>query len=121
MLRRESVREFAELVIPELRRRGRLPERAAHGTMREQLLGAGPHPAARHPAALTEQRDAVNHTNPVGFVRLAHGKAPSMTRGLMDEQSYEAERAEQLGQRLQQELGILVAACCRRRRPACRC
>ncbi|WP_460775897.1 NtaA/DmoA family FMN-dependent monooxygenase [Microbacterium sp. GXF7504] len=43
---------FTELVVPELRRRGLVaPEPAAPVTLRERLLGAGPHLAADHPGA----------------------------------------------------------------------
>lgn len=38
----DTARDFAELVVPELRRRGRLPEEGAtSGTLRERLFGAG--------------------------------------------------------------------------------
>ncbi|WP_339328911.1 LLM class flavin-dependent oxidoreductase [Sediminivirga luteola] len=43
---------FEHYITPELRRRGLLPERPATPlTLREQLLGAGPHLAADHPAS----------------------------------------------------------------------
>ncbi len=56
----DTARDFAELVVPELRRRGRLDERPeTPTTLRETLFGEGPrlpcsHPAARYrdPAAL---------------------------------------------------------------------
>lgn len=51
----DTARDFAELVVPELRRRGRLPrEDERPGTLRERLFGAGrdrlpeSHPAARY-------------------------------------------------------------------------
>ena len=38
----DTARDFAELVVPELRRRGRLPDAsAAPTTLRERLFGAG--------------------------------------------------------------------------------
>src|SRR5471030_864744 len=38
----DTARDFAELVVPELRKRGRLPEEGSHpGTLRERLFGAG--------------------------------------------------------------------------------
>ncbi len=44
--------DFAELVIPELRRRGMFREGYADGeTLRERMLGAGPRLADRHPGA----------------------------------------------------------------------
>ncbi len=55
MIRRHSVRDFAEHVIPELRRRGRIPQEPAAEpagtTMRERLFDAGARPHPRHPAA----------------------------------------------------------------------
>jgi FMN-dependent oxidoreductase (nitrilotriacetate monooxygenase family) len=51
MVREQSVREFAEQVVPELRRRGRVPSEPRRGTLREQLLGAGPHLPDDHPGA----------------------------------------------------------------------
>jgi FMN-dependent oxidoreductase (nitrilotriacetate monooxygenase family) len=43
--------DVAELVVPELRRRGRMPATPPAGTLREVLGGAGPRVAATHPAA----------------------------------------------------------------------
>jgi alkanesulfonate monooxygenase SsuD/methylene tetrahydromethanopterin reductase-like flavin-dependent oxidoreductase (luciferase family) len=44
--------DFADLVVPELRRRGRMPAEPATGTLREQMLGRpGPHLSADHPGA----------------------------------------------------------------------
>jgi hypothetical protein len=38
----DTARDFAELVVPELRKRGRLPEAGSRpGTLRERLFGAG--------------------------------------------------------------------------------
>jgi FMN-dependent oxidoreductase (nitrilotriacetate monooxygenase family) len=48
----DTARDFAELVVPELRRRGRLDERpAVPRTLRETLFGGGPRLPAAHPAA----------------------------------------------------------------------
>ncbi|AWT53006.1 LLM class flavin-dependent oxidoreductase [Mycolicibacterium smegmatis] len=43
--------DFARLVVPELRRRGRVPEPGERVTLRERLGGAGPLLAADHPGA----------------------------------------------------------------------
>ncbi|MDQ0382367.1 LLM class flavin-dependent oxidoreductase [Amycolatopsis thermophila] len=43
--------DFARWVVPELRRRGRVPEHPGAGTLRERLGGAGPRLAADHPGA----------------------------------------------------------------------
>lgn len=43
----DDLTDFARLVVPELRRRGRLPEEPGHGTLREQL-GGGTHLPADH-------------------------------------------------------------------------
>ncbi|OBI16072.1 LLM class flavin-dependent oxidoreductase [Mycobacterium sp. E2497] len=43
--------DFAELVVPELRRRGRVPAHRASGTLRERLGGAGPLLPDDHPGA----------------------------------------------------------------------
>lgn len=50
MIRSQSVDEFIELVIPELRRRGRIAPPRDHVTLRERLFGAGPYLPADHPA-----------------------------------------------------------------------
>lgn len=48
----ETLRDFSELVVPELRRRGRLSEPGAvPTTLRERLLGAGPRLPEEHPSA----------------------------------------------------------------------
>lgn len=48
----DTARDFVELVVPELRRRGRIRERPAEPqTLRERLFGKGPRLAAPHPAA----------------------------------------------------------------------
>lgn len=50
----DTLRDFSELVVPELRRRGRIAERSSTPvTLRERLFGAGerleePHPATRY-------------------------------------------------------------------------
>jgi long-chain alkane monooxygenase len=43
--------DFAELVVPELRRRGRVPEQVARSTLRERLTGNGPLLPDDHPGA----------------------------------------------------------------------
>ncbi|HEX3861873.1 MAG TPA: LLM class flavin-dependent oxidoreductase [Stellaceae bacterium] len=48
----ESFEDFAELVVPELQRRGAFKHDYRHGTYREKLFpGTGPHLAPPHPAA----------------------------------------------------------------------
>jgi long-chain alkane monooxygenase len=48
----DTARDFAELVVPELRRRGRIREREAQPvTLRERLFGRGARLTAPHPAA----------------------------------------------------------------------
>jgi FMN-dependent oxidoreductase (nitrilotriacetate monooxygenase family) len=42
-------RDFAQLVVPELRRRGRMPAEPGTGTLREQVTGGGARLAADHP------------------------------------------------------------------------
>ncbi|MEA9985493.1 NtaA/DmoA family FMN-dependent monooxygenase [Subtercola sp. RTI3] len=45
-----DLEDFARLVVPELRRRGRMPAAAGTGTLREQVLGRpGAHLSADHP------------------------------------------------------------------------
>jgi len=47
-----DLEDFAALVVPELRRRGRMPAAPATGTLREQLTATGdPHLAGDHPGA----------------------------------------------------------------------
>jgi len=46
-----SMEDFVELVMPELRRRGRLEPEPEGSTLRERLLGKGPHIAPEHYAA----------------------------------------------------------------------
>src|SRR5215207_9222634 len=60
----DTARDFAELVVPELRRRGRLPEEdAAPSTLRERLFGAGNRLPERHIA--TRYRGGANLDVPV--------------------------------------------------------
>jgi FMN-dependent oxidoreductase (nitrilotriacetate monooxygenase family) len=48
----ESVRDFVELAVPELRRRGLVRSSYRDGeTLRERILGAGPGPHATHPSS----------------------------------------------------------------------
>ncbi len=47
-----SMRDVIDLVLPELRRRGRLDPAPEGGTLRERLLGRGPHLAPEHPASV---------------------------------------------------------------------
>ncbi|MEN0023909.1 MAG: NtaA/DmoA family FMN-dependent monooxygenase [Microbacterium sp.] len=48
----DTARDFGELVVPELRRRGRMRERYEPGeTLRERIFGEGPRLPDRHPAA----------------------------------------------------------------------
>jgi FMN-dependent oxidoreductase (nitrilotriacetate monooxygenase family) len=54
----ETFSDIADLLVPELQRRGRYKARYADGTLRDKLFGAGPrlqppHPAARYRAAPT--------------------------------------------------------------------
>ncbi len=46
-----DLEDFCAWVVPELRRRGRLSEQPSSGTLREQLLGAGPRLAGDHSGA----------------------------------------------------------------------
>jgi FMN-dependent oxidoreductase (nitrilotriacetate monooxygenase family) len=50
-VRPETFADIAELLVPELQRRGRYKQAYAPGTLREKLFGAGPRLAAPHPAA----------------------------------------------------------------------
>lgn len=66
----DTARDFAELVVPELRKRGRLPEEGSHpGTLRERLFGEGnnrlpdDHIGARY-------RGGANLDNPVAPLQL---------------------------------------------------
>ena len=62
----DTARDFAELVIPELRRRGRFPQEGERaGTLRERFSGAGnSRLPERHPAA--RYRNGANLLTPVG-------------------------------------------------------
>ena len=48
--------DFARFVVPELRRRGRVPEAASRATLRERLGGSGPLLPADHPGAEYRKR-----------------------------------------------------------------
>ncbi|GIT81281.1 monooxygenase [Leifsonia sp. LS1] len=73
----DTARDFAELVVPELRRRGRLPrEGERSGTLRERLFGAGnARLPERHTAA--RYRGGANLDVPVEPLRLDFADAPS--------------------------------------------
>ena len=72
----DTARDFAELVVPELRKRGRLPEAGAKPTtLRERLFGAGDRLPERHIAA--RYRGGANLDNPVESLRLAAGNVRS--------------------------------------------
>jgi len=48
----DTLRDFVELIVPELRRRGRVREAYVPGeTLRERLTGGGPRLPETHPAA----------------------------------------------------------------------
>lgn len=47
----ETFADVAQLLVPELQRRGRYKQRYAPGTLREKLFGGGPTLSAVHPAA----------------------------------------------------------------------
>ena len=60
----DTARDFAELVVPELRKRGRLPEAGGTPTtLRQRLFGAGDRLPERHTAA--RYRGGANLDNPV--------------------------------------------------------
>jgi len=72
----ETARDFIELVVPELRRRGRFRERYEPGeTLRERLFGAG---RARLPSEhiAARYRDPINLQRPVAPLRF--GPAPEI-------------------------------------------
>jgi FMN-dependent oxidoreductase (nitrilotriacetate monooxygenase family) len=73
----DTARDFAELVVPELRRRGRLPQEGERSsTLRERLFGAGrPRLPERHIAA--RYRGGENLADPVPPLRLAAGNVRS--------------------------------------------
>jgi alkanesulfonate monooxygenase len=50
-VRPETFSDIADLLVPELQRRGRYKQAYAPGTLREKLFGAGPRLTAPHPAA----------------------------------------------------------------------
>lgn len=73
----DTARDFAELVVPELRRRGRLPQEGeGGGTLRERLFGSG---NARLPERhiATRYRGGAHLDLPVEPLRLAEGGAAS--------------------------------------------
>lgn len=73
----DTARDFAELVVPELRKRGRLPEEGSHpGTLRERLFGAG---NSRLPDEHigTRYRGGANLNNPVEPLQLAKANVAS--------------------------------------------
>ncbi|MFF3574445.1 LLM class flavin-dependent oxidoreductase [Nocardia jiangxiensis] len=55
--------DFGRLVVPELRRRGRVPDHPELGTLRERLGGAGSHLAADHPGATYRHIRATSPTS----------------------------------------------------------
>lgn len=64
----DTARDFAELVVPELRRRGRIDDRPDEPrTLRETLFGGGPRLADAHPAA--RYRGGANLDSPVQPLR----------------------------------------------------
>lgn len=66
----DTARDFAELVVPELRRRGRLREPGEPGTtLRERLIGRGPRLPDTHVAA--RYRGGANLDVPLPGLRLA--------------------------------------------------
>jgi FMN-dependent oxidoreductase (nitrilotriacetate monooxygenase family) len=72
----DTARDFAELVVPELRKRGRLQEAgAAPTTLRQRLFGAGDRLPERHTAA--RYRGGANLDNPVESLRLNAGNVAS--------------------------------------------
>ncbi|MET1052236.1 MAG: LLM class flavin-dependent oxidoreductase [Mycetocola sp.] len=65
-----TLRDFVELIVPELRKRGRLSESYEPGeTLRERLFGAGPHLPDDHTAA--RYRGGENLDNPLEPLRLS--------------------------------------------------
>ena len=72
----DTARDFAELVVPELRRRGRLPEEGAPSTLRERLFGSGnPRLPERHIG--TRYRGGANLDVPVEPLQLNFEHAAS--------------------------------------------
>jgi FMN-dependent oxidoreductase (nitrilotriacetate monooxygenase family) len=72
----DTARDVAELVVPELRRRGRLPEEGSHpGTLRNRLFGAGDRLPDRHIA--TRYRGGANLDAPVEPLAVAAGNVAS--------------------------------------------
>ncbi|RIE05042.1 FMN-dependent monooxygenase [Cohnella faecalis] len=54
-----TIRDFVELVVPELRRRGRVQAEYAPGTLREKLFGQGPGLPDSHPGGNRRQAAAI--------------------------------------------------------------
>lgn len=50
-----TLRDFVDLVVPELQRRGLAQTEYAEGTYREKLFGEGPRLAQNHPGSLLDQ------------------------------------------------------------------
>ncbi|WP_210479246.1 LLM class flavin-dependent oxidoreductase [Naasia sp. SYSU D00948] len=73
----DTARDFAELVVPELRKRGRLPQEGERfGTLRERLFGAGrARLPERHIGA--RYRGGANLDDPVPPLRLQAGNVAS--------------------------------------------
>jgi FMN-dependent oxidoreductase (nitrilotriacetate monooxygenase family) len=72
----DTARDFAELVVPELRRRGRLGEASASSqTLRERLFGRGPRLPENHIA--TRYRGGVNLDVPVPPLRFPAAESRS--------------------------------------------
>jgi FMN-dependent oxidoreductase (nitrilotriacetate monooxygenase family) len=72
----DTARDFAELVVPELRRRGRLPaEGEQASSLRDRLFGAGDRLPDRHIA--TRYRGGANLDAPVEPLSLATGNVAS--------------------------------------------
>jgi hypothetical protein len=72
----DTARDFAELVVPELRRRGRMPEAGGKPTtLRERLFGAGDRLPERHIGA--RYRGGANLDNPVDSLQLSAGNVAS--------------------------------------------
>ena len=59
----DTARDFAELVVPELRKRGRLPEAGAPTTLRQRLFGEGDRLPERHIG--TRYRGGANLESPL--------------------------------------------------------
>ncbi|MEJ3403270.1 NtaA/DmoA family FMN-dependent monooxygenase [Rathayibacter sp. YIM 133350] len=71
----DTARDFAELVVPELRRRGRLSEGGERSTLRERLFGRGPRLPENHIGA--RYRGGANLDVPVPPLRFPTDEALS--------------------------------------------